>query len=323
MDLQNIINENDKEINSENEKLKKILGKCLKYGGLIIAAGTLCVSLLAIFFKVMWYYYQLGCFSAYKIDKSYIDVSENSVIYIFRILGMALLLAFSNWVFYMLCRKKNVVKIQTVINGIVLLCIEGLILIGIVFLITDTNIFIAVYQVYKRRYWWKCLEYIGYIFIMLFVFNMFGLYMGVINSILEKKQHLKKRKSIIKEIINVVGIVCTLAVSLPFAFYTYGLNIMRDNVEFKIIIENQVSDEENYIRNVLNGNNQYIFQSTVTKDKYNVFAVVYEDSNEYVVATIKNSGKIDFDLQKTISKSNVQIYYIDDYMKIKEKFQFE
>lgn len=35
MDLQNIINENDKEINSENEKLKKILGKCLKYGGLI------------------------------------------------------------------------------------------------------------------------------------------------------------------------------------------------------------------------------------------------------------------------------------------------
>lgn len=129
MDLQNIINENDKEINSENEKLKKILGKCLKYGGLIIAAGTLCVSLLAIFFKVMWYYYQLGCFSAYKIDKSYIDVSENSVIYIFRILGMALLLAFSNWVFYMLCRKKNVVKIQTVINGIVLLCIEGLILI--------------------------------------------------------------------------------------------------------------------------------------------------------------------------------------------------
>ena len=147
--------------------------------------------------------------------------------------------------------------------------------------------------------------------------------MGVINSILEKKQHLKKRKSIIKEIINVVGIVCTLAVSLPFAFYTYGLNIMRDNVEFKIIIENQVSDEENYIRNVLNGNNQYIFQSTVTKDKYNVFAVVYEDSNEYVVATIKNSGKIDFDLQKTISKSNVQTYYIDDYMKIKEKFQFE
>lgn len=255
-------------------------------------------TVASFFFLVVFWYIKtgvycfiLGKFSIYGISSSYIEINDNLIYEIISCLGFLLIILLLNML---------LIKIYTnyeKVRYLIIICfIEGALLLSIIFLISYPDFQSMFFELknYKGKNW------INLIFLdvsCVIMINSFALVILIDLITGKDKKKIKKGKN--KKYI-LEAIICS-AVVLLLCSYINGRNFESSRKDYKYIKE--------LVEN--NNRNQEKYEYTIDNEIVNLFAIVYEDKDIYMICPVyrmKNNSIIDKEQIKTIEKNKVTVF---------------
>lgn len=332
--------ENVKLVISTLQKIKKYASKNFAKFSAITAVGF---SIVLWIIRSLGYFYTLGRFSVYHIDKSYIDVwSEGFLAQVIRDMSIVIMFLIVNYIYFQLSISKNtkrrIVKVLFVLLELCGLSIFIFPLYGISFIdilkhlpntsMHDIKEFVILWIV-----WALAVNWLG-------IFTNFYYRLSkkklpikkkvvsenetVVKSQLDKREEKKtedennKEKRDLrqddlkyKKVIEGMGILLIMCIGAFGCMYTMGSQIERQRSAFRFVKEKtEIIDGE-----------KYMFTDQATGDSYYLYPIIYENQDVYIVSQISKDEEmtIDYDFLKVIDKENVSTYYIDN-LNIKRDF---
>lgn len=313
--------------------LKKIRKYASKNFAKFSAITAVCFSVLLWIIRSLGYFYMLGRFSVYHIDKSYIDVwSEGFFAQVIQSVSVVILFLTANYIYFQLSIPQNNKNVKRRILKVGFVLLEAF---GLSVWINLTN-GISLNDLLKdlRN---ASMRDISALMIawcrLVFIVNCWGMYANlchrlfikekktvsedetIMNPQLDKMDEKKTRDENDKEKRGVkqddlkykeviVQIVVPLIICIiSFAFmYTMGIQMERQRSEFKYVKEKtEIIDGE-----------EYITTDQTTGDSYYLYPIVYENEQVYILSRIRKDMTIDCSFLKVIDKENVNTYYIDN-----------
>lgn len=313
--------------------LKKIRKYASKNFAKFSAITAVCFSVVIWIIRSLDYFYTLGRFSVYHIDKSYIDVwSEGFFAQVIQSVSIVIWFLTVNYIYFHLSipqnnknAKRRILKV-----GFVLLEVFGL---SVWIILTNGISFIDLLKDLLNA---STLD-IGVLMIewlaLLVIVNSGGIYANHYyrTSIKEKKavsedetvvkpqldkvgekktrdENGKEKRGVkqddlkYKEVIwDIVGLLIVCVISFAF-MYAMGIQMERQRSEFKFVKEKtEIIDGE-----------EYITTDQTTGDSYYLYPIVYENEEVYILSRIRKDMTIDCSFLKVIDKENVNTYYIDN-----------
>lgn len=281
---------------------------------------AVCFSISLWIFRAMGYFYMLGRFSVYNIDKSYIDVwTDGFLMQIIQSASICVLLFVINYVYFQLSISKDK-KIIKIIKKMVFFLIEFVALNGWVFFAER----ISLLELLKELPRASKTEIIDLVIIWvtsLVIFNVLGVEATIFYRINAKKrcatEENEKEKKADKEQgdeknnkkkylgwIRVAEIFLITCSGVFFLMYVIGCKVESQRNEFKYVLEEEENVEEN----------RYVFTDTNSGKSYKVYPIVFENQDVYIMSRIyKKEGRfiIDCGFLKVRDKENVNTHYFD------------
>lgn len=263
----------------------------------IIAILTIVGTISAFLVKGLWYFYQFGYYKAIGVNQIYIQVDALGSLYeVIGYIGIGALIVLSNYYVFLLVKKRQIVGILYCFSMEIIAFFVS-VLVGY-----NTSFWSAVNDIFLLKLF---REYIVLMILLVFgviTINIPGLYLGITNFF----QKSKDDKKIFR------NIRFWLVVLVIEGVYIFGVGMVAgyQKTDFKIIIETvENKDRENI-------DSKYIIP--VNEKPSRIYAVLYEDKENYVIAYLYNengNAKIDKSHQKVISKINIETSYSEDVVK--------
>ncbi len=351
-----IVDKDGNEYVSHKKECGNLLKKIMNNSGKIIAIVTFLVSVIAVCLRLCWYFYELGHFDVFNIDKSFIDIRDTSVYDALSVVGVAIIILFSNYLIY------NCIVCKKILFMLIFGIGEVLCFIWFICVYEDIDFFNDLKWTIENNAMSQFVKCLLVILMSLVEVNMFGLAYGVVSAIdkwfsnrkkkrakykVDKKEektivkrnnNLREKKTgVLKEllkeslgisekmynsiIVNITMVVFVVIVNSIFLIDA-GRTIYKDKKDYKVIIE-----ETDKI-NCETDNSYDFFVETTHKEEQekqcvNVGIIVYENKDSYIIEYLKKENGtiiIDNKRQKVIGKDGVKTYYISDYTEVRNYF---
>lgn len=273
----------------------------------LIAILTMLETTAIFLIRGFWYFYKLGFYKAIGVNEIYIEVNTMSSLYeVIGYMGIAALLIVSNYFVYILLNRKKI------LNFLSFSFIETICLLGIVFESSNIQISSVIKEMLRLNQEMEYLSLIIKSFLLILLINTGGIYFTFANKKLSNRDKINKQDiEKIKEhtAILIIGFFLILIIE---GAYIFGIGMRSGNQkkDYKLIVEQIHNDD---LENI---DNKYIF--SYNNKSFKVFAVLYEDKENYVIAHLyKENGnnKINKNRQKVISKMNVETFYSENIFK--------
>ena len=321
------------DVNLVARMLKKIRKYASKNFAKFSAITAVCFSIVLWIIRSLGYFYTLGRFSVYHIDKSYIDVwSEGFFAQVIQSVSVVILFLTVNYIYFQLSipqnnknAKRRILKV-----GFVLLEVFGLsVWINLTNGISLNDLLKDLRNASMRDISTLMIVWCG----LLAIVNCLGMYANLFHRFpIKEKKTVSEDRTVVKPPLDKMGetktryendkekrggkhddlkykevigrmvvplIICIIA----FAFmYTLGIQMERQRSEFKYVKEKtEILDGEEYINT-----------DQTTGDSYYLYPIVYENEQVYILSRIRKDMTIDCSFLKVIDKENVNTYYIDN-----------
>lgn len=271
-----------------------------------MAAVTALVATGISFFRLFWYMYELGYYSALGVDNIHVTIDDQSSFYSFiGQLGMVILILLINYIVY-----------QCIINKrpkvLLLLCVYEVIGVLVIAGITGNISWINVIaEIIQYKLFKETINLLLMILVGCVVINIYGIIFGL----LELHERKKKRKTSPKKDGKIdvdtikIWIITILSCALILGGFLYYVGRAEGNkkIDYKVIVER--IEEGEYV-----SNEEYIFEKN--GEQYRIFIILYEGKENYVIADVSNNVygiTIEFDSQNIISKVGVKTKYFENF----------
>lgn len=271
--------------------------------------------------RTLWYSYQIGMLSVYKIDKAYIDASSDNVMFqIIQLLAVIVIWFFINFIIYYLLTTVNKRKINILfIVLIVLLESFGLVMIITLQIYKSVGI---LFKVIQNSTSYDIFLLIILLLVTCFTINMFGIVFALVNYFnrkreqrVDKKEKIEsknelpktseKKENIYKTCkIVIITFILTISIEMGLMYYA-GVQTEITRTDYKVIISESQS-------NIINSE-KYKFQLGNMINNVNLFPIIYENQNVYIVSLLykeNNKIKFNYDYQKIIKKNDIETFYM-------------
>lgn len=310
--------------------LKKIRDFSAKDFAKFSAVTAVCFSITLWITRSLGYFYTLGRFSVYHIDKGYIDVwSEGFLIQVIQSISVCILLFTVNYVYFQLSIPKEGKKVKRRLKKIGFILLEFIVLSAWV-LFTNNISFIGLLKQLPDTSMVEVLALLIVWCVVLMMVNVLGIEATFFYkaSIKEKKavdeevktqlekdkdKKKKQRKQNKKEKSDTkyqrwirVIVILLITCIIEFIFmYVMGVLAERQRNEFKFVVEKVETVE----------GDEFLFTSSENEASYYVYPIIYENQDVYILSQIGKSGegvRINYDFLKVIDKENVSTYYANN-----------
>lgn len=326
----------DKLLGKALQQIKEFSAKDFAKFSTIMAV---CFSIALWITRSLGYFYTLGRFSVYHIDKGYIDVwSEGFLIQVIQSASICILLLTVNYMYFQLSIPKGSKNAKRRLKKIGFILLEFIILSAWV-LFTNGISFIGLLKELPDASTVEILALVIVWGLVLIMVNAFGIeavffykrsikekkaVIEVENEVktqLEKKGKNKKKKQKTQKdnekndaeqsetkyqrwikVIEFLLITCII----EFIFmYVMGILAERQRNEFKFVVEEAETVE----------GDEYVFIDQNKGASYYLYPIVYENQDVYILSQIGKKEEdliINYDFLKEIDKEDVSTYYIDN-----------
>lgn len=270
-----------------------------------ITIFTTATTVFSFALRGLWYSYQCGYFHALNIDMSYLKMDETFSLY--AVLGFIVIM--------LLFLGTNIVAYWCVANKRSLWFIGPLILETVIFffyvsMMTQTDGLEIMTDIIQNRQGKAYLGLVIRVIILFILVNLYGMVYGIFQRIWKlPKQHnvrfLPQNEKDIKAILIYFSVIFVFTIS-----YAWWIGVSNGNnkTDFKVTIMRSDSLEENVLED------KYIFNGSEENVLYNLYAVLYENEESYLLAYMyydKSQLHIDKEKQKVIGKEAVVTIYKD------------
>ncbi len=324
----------------DNKLLGKALQKIREFSAKdfakFSAITAVCFSIALWITRSLGYFYTLGRFSVYHIDKAYIDVwSEGFLIQVIQSASTCIVLLAINYMYFQLSIQSGSKNVKRRIKKIGFILLEFIAL-SVWVLYTNGIDFIDLLKELPDTPIVKIIALVIVWSLVLIMVNAFGIEATIFYKMsikekkgvseggkgveiqLEKKDKNKKKKQNDKEkndtkqsdikyqrwirVIEILLITCILEF---FFMYVIGILAERQRNEYKFVIEDAeiVEDDE------------YVFTDRNNGTSYYIYPIIYEDQDVYILSQIGKNEEgliINYDFLKVIDKEDVSTYYVDN-----------
>lgn len=341
MEEQSGISTSEKIENEKASSRKKDGGDWYKYIRLVIemmkpywgttgfkVITTLGVTVICWGIAGLWFAYKLGQASVYGIDVSYIDMTQNNIVFqIVNIIVLAVALLFTNWIVYKVCTDVRINLWKRVIGLLVIFVIEMLCL--FVWELSYTDLYTHEHPL--LRFLWNQFLVVFWRNVGIIIMANFWAVVYTPLYIIDKKRNKstrektendvgkeknkkknkkKKKNNNIRNIgITLIGIVIIYALE-------YGLTVFQGRTdELKRKDYKVVYVEEDAPRNA-----SFIFRDDTSGKAYSIYPVVWETEDYYIMARLYSKDEmteLDRSYQRIIKKDNVAVHRVVDIYQLK------
>lgn len=307
---------------------------------------AVCFSIALWITRSMGYFYMLGRFSVYNIDKSYIDVwSEGFLAQIIQSASTCILLLAVNYKYFQLSIQKDVSKIIRILRKSGFVLLEFVALSSWVLFANEISLF----DLLKELPYTPKVKILALVIVWVFALVMVNI-LGIEAAFfykastrkkkevdedereikIEREDRCKSKKKKRKRLKNKeqsevkqgdtkyqrwIKVIRTLLITciVEFVFmYMIGVLTERQRSEFKFVVE----ETENVVRD------KYLFVDEKNGGSYYLYPIIFENQDVYILSRICRNGDcltIDYDFLKVIDKEGVSTYYVDK-LKIEREF---
>lgn len=292
---------------------------------------TLGVTLICWGIAGLWFAYKFGQASVYGIDVSYIDMTQNNVVFqIVNIIVIAVALLFTNWIVYNVLTEVRINPGKCVISLLVIFVIEMLCL--FVWELSYTDLYTNDHPWLSflwNQFWAVFRRNVGIIIMANFWAVVYTpLYItdkkrntstqeNTKNNV-EKEQNKEedkekdKKKDNIRNIgIALIGIVIIYALEYGFTAFQGRTDELKRK-DYKVV----------YVEEDARRNASFIFKDDASGKAYSLYPVVWETEDYYILARLSRDGsddmtKLDYSYQRIIKKDNVEVHWVADIYQLK------
>lgn len=279
--------------------------------------------------RSMGYFYFLGRFSVYNIDKSYIDVWSNGFwIEVIRTILLCIVLVGINYIYYQLSIKKQRLK------KVCFIFLEFIVLIG--WIVWQDGI--EIFEIFKDLSSGSIKSVVTFVITSASVVSTLNIY-GIVFSVYYKLSAIKrkviaKKKKLVKTKIEKKGsgikeeqdsqdssdskpdnkrnkkytyVIMSFLIACSIEFvvmYIMGISYEKQRSAFKFVAEEMELVE----------GDKYVISNEQNGKFYYAYAVIYENQDVYILSRIfqnEECWKIDTNILKVIDKKEVSTYYTD------------
>lgn len=329
----------DKLLGKILQKIKEFMEKDFAKFSAITA---LCFSIAIWVIRSLGYFYTLGRFSVYHIDKSYIDVwTEGFLIQVIQTVSTCIFLLVINYMYFKLSIPQGDKNAKRRLKKAGFIFLEFIALSAWILFTKE----ISVLSLLKELPYNLLLKIVAFFIvwaIALAMVNAVGIEATIFYkmSIKEKKNVTKNIKEIKPKLekkdknkeqqekkndeeividqsdieyrgwvraIEVLIIICILEFGL---MYGVGVFTERYRSEFKVVVEEAETVVED----------EYIFTNQETGESYYLYPIIYENEDVYILSQAAENEEgfsVNCDYQKVVDKKDVSTYYVDT-LKIKK-----
>ncbi|MBD5096099.1 MAG: hypothetical protein HDT40_03675 [Lachnospiraceae bacterium] len=275
------------------------------------AIATLIFSLGLWIIKSIWYVYWSGKFSVYRIDECYINAdNENIFLQIIQLVSIYVVWMTINYGYYKIAIAEDKSKwhLKRKLKKFVFCLTE----IAIVFFLASILNNSSIFEIFDEITVEIVIAYIVVGFLIYIVLNMYAIVFLIVERIERKNisnENVKKKitkEQLIKEII--FYIIVTVAIELIVIFIV-AKQQEYNKCDYKVIVIKSEELVENEFQVIYKNNH----------DKYQIFPIVYENQDCYIVTRLYNDNgkiKIDYNYQRIIEKKEQEVIYVDNVYKI-------
>lgn len=317
------------------EALQKIREFSAKDFARFSAITAVCFSIAIWVTRSLGYFYMLGRFSVYHIDKGYIDVwTEGFLIQVIQSVSTCIFLVGINYMYYKLSIPQEGKNAKRRLKKIGFILIEFTVLSIWVFYANEIS-FIDLMKELPNTPISEILALIIVWCIVIIMVNAIG-----IEAIIFHKQSIKEKNTVTesekKDIIQsekkgkkkqsnkaddtkqsaikyqswVVTIEILLITCIVEFAFMYGMGIWAEKgrSEFKYVVEETETIE----------GDEYVFTDPNNGTAYYLYPIIYENQDVYILSRVSKSeagASVDYEFLKVIDKFEVSTYYVD-YVKI-------
>ena len=290
------------------EVLKKIRKCFFNYFVQFSAIMGVLFSIALWITKSLGYFYMLGRFSIYNIDKSYIDVwSEGFLVQVIHSASICIVLILGNYTYFRLSisRKRNGLKVIGLLVGELLLLNLWVIYVNNIHLI-------ELFRAFKSASTTKTVGLILMWTVILIMINILGMEAAFFYKRRSEtdKGHEEKKKDEMGEGHNEANNVEQKGKRLRCGLMVLGALLLTCIAEF--ILMYLVGRETERQRN---GFKVVIEETEIGEDNEYLYPVIYENQDIYILSRIYKNGnvlEIDTSFLKEIDKKGVSTYYISN-----------
>lgn len=297
------------------ESLKKDFAKFSAFVAVIFSMGLWAI-------KSMWYAYMSGKFYVYKIDRCYINASnENVFLQIIQLGAILIILFIVNYVFYRISVTEDKSKLHwKKIKNVLLFWMGEMVFFG------GISLFVSPIEFHKEAggtTWGEILSLVGMLILLCFLTNIYAIVFLIehwwkrknnkqeTNSETKDKTKDKAkdktedevRGKIEKELGAIIlTIIVTFSVEMLFVFAS-AIRTEYNRNNYKVIL---TQCEENV-------ESDYIIE--YGGNRYEMYPIAYENEDCYIVTRLFNQNrknKMDYTYQKVIPKEGQETRYFDN-----------
>lgn len=293
------------------ESLRKDFAKFSAIVAVIFSMGLWAI-------KSIWYAYMSGKFYVYKIDRCYINASNENVFLQLIQLGAILIILFIvNYVYYRISVIEDKSKLHwKKIKNVLLFWMGEMVFFG------GISLFVSPVEFHKDvggTTRGEVISLVGMLLLLCFLTNIYAIvfliehrwkrknYKKETNSETEDKREDKTEDEIRGKIKKELGaiiltIIVTFSVEMLFVFAS-AIRTEYNRNNYKVIL---TRCEENV-------ESDYIIE--YGGNRYEMYPIVYENEDCYIVTRLFNQNgknKMDYTYQKVISKEGQEIRYFDN-----------
>lgn len=263
-------------------------------------------------FKSFGYFYQIGKFLPYHIDKCYVNINNNFFFQIVQSFAIIIFFLLVNFIFIDVLTQNDQSRFHYKKIGNILLLMIFEIVILFIFVSYKSNLnLVATLKEIKGYSFVQTLIFLILLLILFAIFNSLG-----ISILVSNRKQVSSTDSNAPLSLSAAFKTFLIAaiIVLPFLFaFTYYLGIQEEKVrtDFKVITE-----EITYPADISNEN--YIFTDSENQTAHIFYPIVFENEDIYILCRLyqdSNSCKLDTSFQKVIEKNNVNSIYIDNIYK--------
>lgn len=321
--------------------IRKIKDFSVKDFAKFSAITAVCFSIAIWVTRSFGYFYTLGRFSVYHIDKSYIDVlTEGFFLQVIQTASTCIVILAINYMYFRLSiphKGKNGKRILKKIGFVLLefIALNAWILftrkISLIGLLKELSFTLAI----------KIVAYIFVWFVVLFLLNAVGIEIAYFykKSLKEKKVVNENEKEVEKKAVKkvkdekkqqemqndegsdiqqgglkhqiwmkIISMLLVICIMQFIFLYIVGIVVERQRNEFKYVVEEVETVE----------GDEYLFTDQKKGVSYHLYPIVYENQDVYILSQIgkKEDGiSVNYEFLRIIDKEEITTYYID-YFKI-------
>lgn len=313
----------EKKVVTEQDTAHRILKKCkeiaekdfAKFSALFVAFMT--VGLWVI--KGMWYAYQSGRLSVYRIDSCYIVPNDESFwLQIIQMMAVLVVWIGINYLYYKISALKDETKFHWRRKlKLVVFWISEMFLLFIVVIITSG---INCIELIKDSTAKSVAEMLFVLACTCFVVNIYGIEFTIekklanrkkkkLGSKIEKKEDIDNKDPHKKNDQSMMFmVVITVALEI-LLMYILGVVYENDRCSYKVVLVEQEASEDN----------EYIFRYQDGQMNYAICPIVFENNDYYILTRLhKVDGKIEIEYayQKIIEKIDVETFKFENIYRI-------